>query len=102
MKKQTNRKEPVISISANLSETRLLKKLVEQLASTRRTPEQTSHAVQPGWESFSTLPIEAFVSGTISLQSHDDLIRMPFVTSFVFTCIKANGESNLVWSSSLS
>ncbi len=102
MKKQTNRKEPVISITATLSETRLLKKLVEQLASIRRTSEQTPQAVQPGWESFSTSSIEAFVSGDISLTSHADFISMPFVKSFVFTCIKTNCGSHLVWSCSLS
>jgi hypothetical protein len=102
MKKPTPRKQPVLSINATLSETRLLKSIVEKLAGYRK-PRIRPEAVQQGWISFYTSSIEACVSGNFDIVSEAGFSSLPFANSFVFTCIKSDpGKCDLVWGNSLS
>ena len=109
MKKPTNRKNsgtnlPVIAITATLSEVKLLQTLIERLASHNIENRHIAESFKPGWKSFRSSSIEAFVSGDISVTSEANVISKPFVKSFLFTCITAgeNGSYSLVWGSSLS
>ena len=90
-------------ITATLNEPALLKDLLEKLAGSRRDIGYGHEKVQPGWQSVETSSVEAHVSGDtrISVPSHP--INMPFVTRFLFTCIKRKkGEYTVSWMSSLS
>jgi hypothetical protein len=109
MKKPTNRKNtrpdlPVISITATLAEAELLKTLIERLAGQNNAGRHIPESFKPGWNTFRSSSIEAFVSGDINVTSEADVITKPFVKSFLFTCINAgsNGNYSLVWGSSLS
>jgi hypothetical protein len=108
MKKPTNNKstgsnQPAISITATLSEIRMIKRLVERLACHNETTNYVPKTVKHGWQTFSTSSVEAFVSGDIHLISGSDNINTSFIKSFLFTCINiGGGKCKLVWGSSLS
>lgn len=108
MKKQNNKngnriKNSAIAIIATLPDMLLLKNIVEKLAGRRYDIGYGIEIVQPGWKAIETSSIEAHVSGDMILSCETDLIKMPFVTCYLFTCNKENGEKyNLSWASSLS
>lgn len=90
-------------ISATLDQPDFLENLVEKLAD-RRYDAGYSYAVVPdslkAVESSST---DTFISGTVRILDNEDPVNMPFITRFLFTCVKErNGNYKLEWSSSLS
>ncbi|TAL43757.1 MAG: hypothetical protein EPN92_09730 [Chitinophagaceae bacterium] len=96
-------KNQSIAITATLEEPRLLKTLVERLADRRYDIGYGHEKVKPGWKAIETSSIEAFVSGNINLYGEIDLLNIPFVTCFLFTCIKEKEDGyKLTWASSLS
>ena len=104
MKKPSNKNDgPAIVITATLEELNLLQVLVEKLAECNLDMGYSLKQVQPGWKAIETSTIEVLVSGGINLTNNNDLVNAPFVTCFLFTCIKpADGKYELTWSSSLS
>jgi hypothetical protein len=56
------------------------------------------------WQALETSSTQAYVSGTLSFSDGNENMNMPFITEFLFTCIKtAKDESyKLTWASSLS
>jgi len=101
-KKDFNADPSAINITATLCEPKLLKKLIERLAF-RHHQNDIPENPQPGWQSFDSSSIEAYVSGDIHLATQTDLIHMPFTKSFLFTCIRVKKEDYvLTWCSSLS
>jgi hypothetical protein len=46
---------------------------------------------------------ETYVSGTVAIETADEQINMPFVTSFLFTCLKITRDTySLEWGISMS
>lgn len=107
--KKSNKKEikqvqaSRLNTSAAIDETRLLKRMVENLAH-RRIDRECSHELMPaGQQAVATSSLEAFVSGNLNVSHEDYPVNMPFIGCFLFTCTKALGEDYaLSWSSSLS
>lgn len=92
-----------IAITTTLAEPRLLKNLVEKLADRRYDIGYNHEKVESGWEAIETSTIEAYVSGEINLSDKTDLMKIPFITCFLFTCTKGKEDGyNLTWASSLS
>jgi len=92
-----------IAITATLEEPNLLQILVEKLAECNLDFGYCFKQVQPGWKAIETSSIEVMVSGGIQLSNKNELIDIPFVTSFIFTCTKTAKEKfDLTWSHSLS
>ena len=56
-----------------------------------------------GLKAIETSSTETYVSGTMAIDAgNDEHIKMPFITSFLFTCIKGKTEPyQFIWSSSL-
>lgn len=102
-KKPNNMKPTSMAVKAALFEPVLLKNMVEKLAHRRRDIGYSRERVQPGYHSIETSSVEAHVSGVIQFSGENRVTNMPFVTSFVFTCIKRKDEDYmLTWASSLS
>ncbi len=85
----------------------LLKTLVEKIASRRYDIGYSNEAVPKNWQAVDTSSAESYVSGTLAfsglINNDDATINMPFITSFLFTCIKGSEDQySLAWSSSLS
>ncbi len=104
MKKPSNKGNgSAIAIIATLEEPDLLQILVEKLAECNVDMGYSQQQVQPGWKAIETSSIEVLASGGIQFSNKNDFTRTPFVTSFLFTCIKpTKGKYDLTWSHSLS
>ena len=104
MKKPSNKGNgSAIAIIATLEEPDLLQILVEKLAECNVEMGYALQQVQPGWKAIETSSIEVLASGGIHFTDKKDSTRTPFVTSFLFTCIKpTKGKYDLTWSHSLS
>ena len=88
-----------LQIMADFEKPDLLKDMVEKLVQ-RRTDHKT---YLPEREAIVTSSTEAYVCGTISLNEDENTIRVPFDSSFLFTCIQGiNGQYEVTWSASLS
>ena len=99
--------KPPLTIIANLNEPGLLKTLVEIIASNHLDRGYSKVAVPQRWKAIETSCTQAYVLGTFDLHTEggiaEALFRIPFTSSFLFTCIKDdNGAFNLEWSMSLS
>jgi hypothetical protein len=89
-------------ISATLDQPAFLEDLVEKLAYRRNDIGYSKAIVPKNWRAIEMSSAETFVSGTVDIKSQGEMINMPFITQFFFTCIKEkNGSYKLEWSSSL-
>ena len=90
-------------ISTSLDQPDLLEDLVEKLAGRRYDIGFAKERVPINSEALETSSTETYVSGTISFADNDETINVPFITSFLFTCVKGkNNEYKLTWASSMS
>ncbi|HEX7846911.1 MAG TPA: hypothetical protein VF476_14010 [Chitinophagaceae bacterium] len=97
-----------LHISASIDEPDLLQNLVERLAYRRYDLGYVNEKMPEGLKALETSSTETYVSGTIAFDFNEtanktEHINMPFITCFLFTCIKGKTEPyQLIWSSSLS
>ena len=92
-----------LHITAILDQPGLLEDLVEKLADRRYDLGYSNATVPTPFQAIETSSTETYVSGTVSLAVNDELINMPFITSFAFTCTKTRKDAyKLGWGSSLS
>lgn len=90
-------------IKATLDQPGLLENLVEKLAYRRYDMGYSQALVPKKWKAVETSSTDTFVSGTIAIEAGEELINMPFITRFLFTCVKEKiGTYKLEWSLSLS
>lgn len=102
-KKENKIENSTIVISATLSETYILKRIVEEVASSRFDSGYCNQKVQFGWEALETSSLEADAIGHLNFFEKNNFTSMPFETCFLFTCIKGKGGNyQLNWGSSLS
>lgn len=95
-------KQP-LKISAIIDKPDLIEDMVEKLAD-RRTDIGYSNAIVPQeLKAIDTSSTETYVSGTVAIECDDETINMPFITCFLFTCMKGKEKPyHLEWVSSLS
>lgn len=92
-----------IHITTMLDEPDLLDFMVERLAYRRTDIGYGNQKVPENTEALETSSATIYLSGTVAVAEQDEQVNMPFITSFLFTCIKGtDGIYKLVWSSSLS
>ena len=94
-----------LHISASFDQPELVQNLVERLAYRRYEIGFSKQIVPRGFKAIETSSTETYVSGTmaIDVDNNDEKINMPFITCFLFTCIKVPSEPyQMIWSSSLS
>ena len=96
-----------LHITAVFDKPDLLENLVEKLADRRYDIGYSNEVVPNEWKAIETSSTETFVSGTLAfsgvMDNDDASINMPFITSFLFTCIKGKERPyKLEWSTSLS
>lgn len=93
-----------VHISARFDEPELVQNLVERLAYRRYDIGYSHEVVPPGLKALETSSTEAYVSGTLHINEEGNTpVNMPFITCFLFTCIKGKTDPyQLIWSSSLS
>jgi hypothetical protein len=92
-----------IHIAATLDSPELLENLVVQLAHRRFDLGYGLQRVPSDSEALETSSSIIYLSGTILLNNKQEQFRIPFITSFLFTCTKGSiGNYRLTWSTSLS
>jgi len=98
-----------LHITAAFDQPEFLQNMVEQLAYRRYETGYGKEKMPKGWKALETSSTETYVSGTVALdftgnnENSEEHINMPFITCFLFTCIKGEKEPyQLIWSTSLS
>src|SRR5215510_1531658 len=98
-----------LHISAAFDQPEFVQNLVERLAYRRYDLGYCKQQMPTGYKALDTSSTETYVSGTMSIDmssdvgTREDHIEMPFITCFLFTCIKGKSDPyQLIWSSSLS
>ncbi|MBK9569716.1 MAG: hypothetical protein IPO53_07185 [Chitinophagaceae bacterium] len=97
-----------LHISAAFDQPEFVQNLVERLAYRRYELGYGNEKMPPGLKALETSSTETYVSGTMAIdfpadtETGEERINMPFITGFLFTCIKGKTEPyQLIWSSSL-
>ncbi len=91
MKKGKNYGSPTnlpMAVTASIDELRFLEQLVKHLADARSKKRVSFTPVEEGWEAIDSSSLEVFVSGNMLISDKDEPTRLPYATSFLFTCIK--------------
>ena len=92
-----------LRIKATIDEEAFLEDMVEKLALRHNYTglnKQKTFGINDALETSSN---ETYVSGTVAIETADEQINMPFVTSFLFTCIKITEDTySLEWGISMS
>ena len=92
-----------LHISAIFDQPGFLESFVEKLADRRYDIGYSKAIVPKDSEAMETSSAETYTSGTVAIDENNELINMPFITRFLFTCTKENnGPYKLAWSASLS
>jgi hypothetical protein len=98
-----------LHISAAFDQPEFVQNLVERLAYRRYELGYGNEKMPLGFKALETSGTETYVTGTLALdfpadtESGEERINMPFITCFLFTCIKGKSDPyQLIWSSSLS
>ncbi len=98
-----------LHISAAFDQPEFLQNLVERLAYRRYEIGFGNEKMPPGFKALETSSTETYVSGTMVIdfpsdtETTEERINMPFITAFLFTCIKGKTDPyQLIWSCSLS
>jgi hypothetical protein len=93
-----------LHISAVIDQPEFVQNLVERLAYRRYDQGFEKQQMPRGLKAIETSGTETYASGTMAIDFEDgqEPINMPFITAFLFTCIKGKTEPyQLIWSSSL-
>lgn len=93
-----------LHISAAFDQPEFIQNLVEKLAYRRYELGYSNEKTPHGFKAIETSSTETYVSGTMAINFEDgqEPINMPFITCFLFTCIKGKTDPyQLIWSSSL-
>ncbi len=98
-----------LHISAAFDQPEFVQNLVERLAYRRYELGFSKEKVPVGFKALETSSTETYVTGTMALdfsnteKGCEERINMPFITCFLFTCIKGKSDPyQLIWSVSLS
>ncbi len=92
-----------LQIKATIDEEAFLEDMVEKLALRHNYTGLNKHRISKNNNEIETSSTETYVSGNLAIETQDVHINIPFITSFLFTCIKISEDTyNLEWGISLS
>jgi hypothetical protein len=92
-----------LHISTTLDQPGLLEDMVVKLAYRRYDIGYSKEKMPRNQQALETSSAETYASGTVALSDKDENIKIPFITRFLFTCIKEKDDPyRLIWCASLS
>ena len=92
-----------LQITTTIDQPELLEDRVEKLAYRHYDLGYARQQMPGNREAVETSSAETYISGMLAMNNSGEQINMPFITRFVFTCIKTKHSFyELEWSSSLS
>ncbi len=106
MEQKNNRNgdhSPFLAISTRFFERPSLTKLVERLACRNYNCDHHFNEMPAGSASIETSSVEVLANGDTFLSNLSEEVRMPFITCFLFTCVRTKNDLyRVTWASSLS
>lgn len=95
--------KPLLTITTRLDQPEFICKLVERLAYTHPDMGYGSYKRTGHWQPVETSTNDIYAGGTVEMIMHKEQINIPYITNFLFTCLKGkDGVYRLEWGSSLS
>jgi hypothetical protein len=92
-----------LHIVALIDEEAFLEDMVEKLALRHTYSDPGKKSIAGNIRTVETSSTETYVSGTMAIETQDEQFNLPFVTSFLFTCIKVSKDTySLEWGISMS
>ena len=92
-----------ILVTAYIEEPDILQILVERLAECNYRVGDGLQQVPRDWQEIEFSSVEAIVSGRLIIAPGNGLIKIPFITCYLFSCTRsAKLQHNLTWQCSLS
>jgi len=92
-----------LHIVALIDEEAFLEDMVEKLALRHTYSNPRQKSIAGNIRTVETSSTETYVSGTMAIETLDEHINVPFVTNFLFTCIKVSRDTySLEWGVSMS
>ena len=92
-----------LHIVALIDEEAFLEDMVEKLALRHTYSNPRQKSITGNIRTVETSSTETYVSGTMAIETNAEHIDVPFVTSFLFTCIKVSKDTySLEWGISMS
>lgn len=92
-----------LQITATIDQQSLLDEMIAKLAHRRIDIGYSNQMMPDGRKALDTSSTEAYISGTIAIEDENEVLNVPFITNFLFTCTKEkDNEYQLEWASSLS
>ena len=92
-----------LRIKATIDEEAFLEDMVEKLALRHNYSDINKEKKLGMNDALETSSTETYVSGTLAIKTKDQQINMPFITSFLFTCIQESKDTySLEWGISMS
>lgn len=79
-----------LAVTACIDEMMFLEELVKHLADARSPKNRNNIQLEPGWEPIKSSSLEIYVTGSTIVSDRVGPMRVPYTTSFLFTCIKEN------------
>ena len=92
-----------LHITAIIDQPDFLEDIVEKLALRHTGFGHNDRKLPDNKETLETSSTETYVSGTMEIDDNGQQINMPFITPFLFTCVKQSEDTySLEWGISLS
>ena len=92
-----------LHITAIIDQPDFLEDIVEKLALRHTAIEYNDQRLSGNRDTLETSSTETYVSGTMVIEERDEKMNVPFITPFLFTCIKLSEDTySLEWGISLS
>ena len=92
-----------LHIKTTIDEEAFLEDMVEKLALRHNYAGRKKQIIPGAEDAVETSSTETYVSGTVTIETPNEQINMPFITSFLFTCIKLTKDTySLEWGISMS
>jgi len=79
-----------LAVTACIDELMFLEELVKHLADARSAKSRNNIQLEPGWEPITSSSLEIYVTGNMIVSDGVGPMRIPYTTSFLFTCTKEN------------
>jgi hypothetical protein len=92
-----------LHITASIDQPELMEDMVERLAYRNTDIGYAKASMTGDWQAVDTSSVEKYVTGTLEVDFGTENIQIPFISSFLFSCIRdENHPYKLNWSLSLS
>ncbi len=81
-----------LKVLTTLCAERMMRALVERLASPQSETDYGGDEYSNGLRVIDSSSVEAYIAGDNHFTYQQNVMKMPFITSFIFTCIREKGK----------